>query len=178
MACSCLFKTKDERGWLKSWRAIFLTKEGLSDLVKSTMHSIYDSAVKSLPSGSLCPTSASGAAQHIKCDQHFETIIQKHHSQWHKMSMKEKWQNSDNSKLCSSEWEFAKCFIHGQGYKNKKSIEETDLNGMISIIRNCSEFQKYFSFKLTDRVQPLLKVNMLTCVYVIYMLEIYFGQKR
>lgn len=159
MACSCPFQTEDEKAWLKCWRAVFITRDGLCDFVKNVISSIYSSAVSGLPIGSQCRVSGAGTSQHARCDKQFETVIQKYRNQWHTLNAKDKWKNSDQSKLCSSEWEFAKCFIHAQGYKTKTKIEETDLNGIISIIRNCSEFQNYFAFPLPDPSKPLEKVN-------------------
>lgn len=159
MACSHI-QTEEEKCWLKCWLAVFITRDGLANFVQNTISSIHTTAVNGIQTGSPCKTSAQGTAPHKKCDVLFEQIITKNHTNkhWDKLSEKEKWKNSKQSKLCTSEWEFAKCFIHAQGYKDKTNIHETDLNGVISIIKNCSEFQNYFSFQLSDKAQPLEKV--------------------
>lgn len=163
MACSCLFKTEEEKGWLKCWKALFVTRDGLSDFVENTIHSIYKPV--NCPVSSVASPNA-GAVSQQSCCQHFEKEIQKYRSGWNKLKERDKWQNSDKTKLCSSEWEFAKCFIHATGYKDKTSIQETDLNGIISIIKNCSEFQNYFSFPLSQQGQPLEQVyfTILFCI--------------
>ncbi|XP_052814748.1 uncharacterized protein LOC128241733 [Mya arenaria] len=59
------------------------------------------------------------------------------------------WKNTDASKWCTDAWEIAKCFMSPDGYADKANAKETDFNGLISSIMNCTYFQKYFSDDLS-----------------------------
>ncbi|XP_052815025.1 uncharacterized protein LOC128241928 [Mya arenaria] len=54
------------------------------------------------------------------------------------------WANTDAAKWCSNGWEIAKCFMPPSGYADKANAKETDVNGLISCIINCTFFQQYF----------------------------------
>lgn len=157
MASVYRFKTNDEKGWWKSWKALCILRDGLCTFVEDTIKSTHTLAINSLPAISKC--AIRGTVQNHSCDNHFISAIEKLRSAHYKPFGNKMLKNSDRTKLCSSEWEFAKCFIHADGYRNKTSIQETDLNGIISIVKNCSTFQNYFTFSLTDPNKPLEKVG-------------------
>lgn len=53
------------------------------------------------------------------------------------------WKNTDASGWCVDSWQIAKCFMPPDGYLNVHIPQETDFNGLISIILNCKRFDKH-----------------------------------
>lgn len=156
MACTCLLSTEKEKSWLKCWKAISLTREGLINFVKRETDTIYHNGMGSLPAHSICKLSTSSASPHTQvCDHQLIAHIQRLHT-----NPTSHWCNADKKKLCRSSWEVAKCFIHASGYRNKTSLQETDLNGILSILRCCIVFQQgYFHTKFTTLSGPYFKVS-------------------
>lgn len=136
-----LFQTEEERCWLKSWLAIRDTKEGLQNFVVQVIKEFRENAEKkTLPQtvAQKCVGSADSHQINGNYLNHMESEIKKMNK------LQPPWSNTDKEKWCCSLWEIAKCFIHAKGYKNKLSADETDLNGMLQIIRNCQHFQNFF----------------------------------
>lgn len=133
--CGPFFKTQEQKGWLECWHAIIVTRNAIEDFVKTIVDQLYKKAVQNSPGCG--PVAGITVVRHHICTM--ETEIIKYNF------LKPPWKNADKSKWCSSPWEFAKCFIHAQGYKSKASFDEVDLNALLNIMRNCSVFQTYFS---------------------------------
>lgn len=148
MACSCLFKQEEERHWLRCWKAMNVTKNGLSYFLTTQIDTLHISALANLGQNSPCRSSS---VNHL-CDY---SLRQKYLT-FPGLSLN----NTDRSKWCSSKWEYTKSFIHSEGYKDIKSVDDLDLIGVFNIIKNCSIFQNYFSCQLSDRKQVLQQVNL------------------
>ena len=68
------------------------------------------------------------------------------------------WKNTDASKWCTDSWTIAKCYMPPDGYLNAKSAEETDFNGVLSVIINCIYCQRRFSEDLNNPMNVCTKV--------------------
>lgn len=124
-----------------------VTKTGLTCLITVEMDSLHRNALANLCLKSVCRNLS---AYHL-CDHNLRHPYLSNPF----LSLN----NTDRSKWCSSTWEYTKSFIHSEGYKDTKSLEDLDLIGVFNIIKNCSVFKNYFSFHLTDRTQILQQVN-------------------
>ncbi|XP_060562543.1 uncharacterized protein LOC132722128, partial [Ruditapes philippinarum] len=51
------------------------------------------------------------------------------------------YKNTDATQWCSNSWEIAKCFMPPDGYKDVVCAQETDFNGIISVIINYKDLQ-------------------------------------
>lgn len=143
--CVPFLRTKQQKGWFECWYAIEETRNALLDFVRTVIGQLYANALQNLPncrSAAATVGTASGTTCHY-CYMENEIVN-------HNLLTPKKWVNANKIKLCSSSWEFAKCFIHPKGYENKSSFEEVDLNALFSIIKNCKEFQ-------TRLVSPILQ---------------------
>lgn len=113
---SIVVTDKEKQGWLKSWMAIFITRDGLEELVEEEMKQLFEDATK--PGHTLI-----NDIKQSHCENKIGTNVNKF-----------KLQQSP------CEVEIAKCFIHAKGYKDKTTIKDIDLNGILSIIKNCTRF--------------------------------------
>ncbi|XP_052791038.1 uncharacterized protein LOC128225064 [Mya arenaria] len=59
------------------------------------------------------------------------------------------WKNTRAEMWCTNHWEVAKCFM-GEGYQDVKSFDDTDFNGVISLMLNCKEYEGDFSFPIAN----------------------------
>ncbi|WAR31405.1 hypothetical protein MAR_033947 [Mya arenaria] len=75
----------------------------------------------------VCPNSV--------CNVILEYIIKSHRH--HSPS----WRNTEPSLWFTNSWEIAKCFLPPDGYKDVKSAEETDFDGIACVIKNCLMFE-------------------------------------
>lgn len=151
MACSCLFKQEEEKNWLRCWKAMNVTKTGITCLITTEIDALHKKALKQLSPDSKCKNSS---AYHV-CDDN----LRKPYLTNPGLASN----STDKSNLCSSTWEYTKSFINSNGYKDTKSLDDLDLVGQFSIINNCSVFQNCFNFQLKDNTQIFRKVNINTC---------------
>ncbi|XP_060561205.1 uncharacterized protein LOC132720976 [Ruditapes philippinarum] len=59
--------------------------------------------------------------------------------------------NTDATQWCSNPWEIAKCFMPPDGYKDVMSAEDTDFNGIVSVIVNFKAFETKINNDLSKR---------------------------
>lgn len=147
MNCSCIFKQEEERHWLRCRKAMYVTKNGLSGFVTTQISNLHRQALANLPQNSPCKTAS--PAHH--CDQKLRQPYLTNHL----ISAN----NSDQTLWCTSVVEYAKSFIHSSGYKDTKSVEDLDLNGLFGIIQNCSFFQNFFICHLSDKKGEMQQVS-------------------
>ncbi|KAH3798101.1 uncharacterized protein LOC127839297 [Dreissena polymorpha] len=79
------------------------------------------------------------------CDAFREEIIKAHRYSG------PSWNNTYAEKWASNHWEVAKCYMPPDGYIAVNSFEETDFNGVISIILNCNIFDRMLSFSIAPQ---------------------------
>ncbi|KAH3713030.1 hypothetical protein DPMN_072794 [Dreissena polymorpha] len=92
-----------------------------------------------------CPTNG-------LCDDFRIGIIDHHRFCW------PSWKNTDASKWCTDSWTIAKCYMPPDGYLNVNNAEETDFNGVLSVIINCTDCQRRFSEDLNNPMNVCTKV--------------------
>ncbi|XP_060596595.1 uncharacterized protein LOC132750602 [Ruditapes philippinarum] len=156
---------KNFHNWLKSNLALMYTRNGLkrfvSDEINSFQRDTYISILKQLDleldtmcsdcstnaivSDKECEKCKRKSCQHTYCPKKglcnsFLFEIRKAHK--HKAPS---WNNTDARQWCSDPWQLAKCYMPEHGYSTKRTIEETDLNGVLSVILN----NKIFARKLS-----------------------------
>lgn len=147
--CVSFLKTKEQKGWLECWYAINVTRNVLVKFVETKIKDLYDKAMQNLP---LC-TSAARTAGILYHNCHMENEIVKYN-----LLTPQTWKNANRMDLCSSYMEFAKCFIHAQGYRDKVSFGEFDLNALFSIMKNCKRLKGDFvssSLQIVENVSIL-----------------------
>ncbi|XP_052768224.1 uncharacterized protein LOC128208716 [Mya arenaria] len=176
MSYEDIIKYDKIKNWLKGSFALRITKEGLRDLVDgdsmSIQQNIYFSVLqaRNLSPGTTCchcltetlfPCFTKGLCSHPRnckihgtpvkshrpcplliCDDVRDKIYRLHRFKG------PSWKNSHADQWCVNHWEIAKCFMPPDGYKNVCSFAETDYNGVISILINCTAFQQKLSFKV------------------------------
>lgn len=132
---------EEEQGWWKFWKAIFITRDGLEGFVDREIKLLFSDATK--PGHNL-----------------IDDIEQSH-------CLGKIGTNGDKLKLQQSpcEIEVAKCFIHAQGYKDKTTIKDIDLNGILSIISNCTRFHNYF-LNWQKKTYPPAVFKKVTFIYL------------
>ncbi|KAH3829596.1 hypothetical protein DPMN_102822 [Dreissena polymorpha] len=69
------------------------------------------------------------------------------------------WKNTDASKWCTDSWTIAKCYMPPDGYLNVKSADNTDFNGVLSVIINCIYCQRRFSKDLNKLINVCTKAR-------------------
>ncbi|KAH3792347.1 uncharacterized protein LOC127836825 [Dreissena polymorpha] len=74
------------------------------------------------------------------CDTVRDEIIQGHRYG------RPSWRNTSAEHWASSHWEVAKCFMPPDGYSSVTCVQNTDFNGIISVMLNCKHFDNTFSF--------------------------------
>ncbi|KAH3780556.1 hypothetical protein DPMN_158373 [Dreissena polymorpha] len=149
-----VFKEKKRLNWLKAWLAIDIAKSGLEHLADNeaqTFHQhIYNQVTSTLKSQSATCTSCNTTnllrnqkCPNQICDKVCQAIIKEH--RYTKCS----WNNTSAPLWQTHYWEIAKCYIQTDGYADKISIQDTDFNGVVSFMLNCTRFDRKFSFPIT-----------------------------
>lgn len=168
-----LFRTTESQNWFKCALALQITREGIVDFVENEIVQFHQDVIGNvqralgLPAGSTCsscitqnvvPCPSKGLCKigkagkclnfHTRsptgCTKKICDRIVKGVELEHKYAGPS-WKNADAKKWCTSAWEFAKCFCPPDGYTKTSSAKDTDFNGLISIIQNCSRFKKLLS---------------------------------
>lgn len=184
-----LFKTQGLRNWFTCALATQITRKGILDFVINEMENFQKEALAeivtkwNLPQGSTCnfcttqsivsclALNTSGKMHGGKClsrkvsaqpcpskiCDNFVTLIEMEHR-----FKTPSWKNTDASKWCFSSWEIAKCFCPPDGYREVISANNTDFNGIISILQNCKRFDRLLSADLSTSNNLCDKV----CAYI------------
>ncbi|XP_052767637.1 uncharacterized protein LOC128208213 [Mya arenaria] len=168
------------QNWLKGYLALRITKDGLRGLVegdsKNVQKNIHLSVIqaRNLTAGTTCGLCLTenlfqchtrGLCSHPRnckyhnsplkinrpcpsqiCDDFRDEICAVHRYGG------PSWKNTKANHWCTNHWQVAKCFMPPDGYDDVTSYDETDFNGIISVMINCMEFQRRFSF--TIGIQP------------------------
>ncbi|KAH3775886.1 uncharacterized protein LOC127845263 isoform X2 [Dreissena polymorpha] len=64
------------------------------------------------------------------------------------------WNNTLAEQWASNHWEVGKCYMPPDGYISVRSFEQTDFNGVISIMLNCTLFDSKLSFSIAPQLSP------------------------
>jgi hypothetical protein len=76
------------------------------------------------------------------------------------------YKNTDATQWCSNSWEVAKCFMPPDGYKDVVCAQETDFNGIISVIINNENFQVKVNEILSNKANIFEQVHTLLKLFV------------
>ncbi|XP_052806296.1 uncharacterized protein LOC128235525 [Mya arenaria] len=71
------------------------------------------------------------------------------------------WKNTKADQWCTNHWQIAKCFMPPDGYHDVTSYDETDFNGIISVMINCTEFERHMSFPIGNQPNPLTEARVI-----------------
>ncbi|XP_052765861.1 uncharacterized protein LOC128207134 [Mya arenaria] len=172
-----LFQEKKNQNWLKASVAVDITRKGLIPFV-TTVVTILHQAIRAnvertncLPPGATCNSCTTpnvlpcrtrgfcGGVRSLPCKFHqhanfrncparicndFKLGIEGHH-RFNGPS----WKNTNANDWCFNPWEVAKSFLPPDGYLNVQTADDTDINGIISLIINCTVFDNYFTCDLS-----------------------------
>ncbi|XP_052762416.1 uncharacterized protein LOC128205051 [Mya arenaria] len=150
-----LFKLKENQNWLKVSVGLIFTKDGLKPYVEKTMESFKRrqgsncsacSTATIVPCNKrnkICRSRPCKLHNGVKycpcpinvCDGFRDSIIRQHRFGG------PSWLNTNACDWCSNAWEVAKAFMPPDGYDTIKTSDETDLNGVISVLINCRLFE-------------------------------------
>ncbi|KAH3734119.1 uncharacterized protein LOC127850360 [Dreissena polymorpha] len=175
---------KERTNWLKAWLALDIAKSGLQKFVQTEAQNFHTSIFSPIWSSMQAPASCIGCntANLLKCptpgvcnkrrpnsfctaihdtvenqtracplnicDQ-VRVEIEKYH-RYNRPS----WKCTSANQWASNPWEIAKSYFPPDGYERIRSIQETDFNGMISFMLNCSHFDRLFSFTIATAPNP------------------------
>ncbi|KAH3811686.1 uncharacterized protein LOC127833603 [Dreissena polymorpha] len=158
-ASTHMFTDKETNNWFKACLALNLTKEGLANFLKTELQKLQTAVGISCGNCStqklvLCPTNPyCSKRKRNYCPYHKSQIPQscltcdkvKQNIESHHRYNNPSWRNTDATKWASDYWEIGKCFLPPDGYSSVLSVQESDLNGVISILLNCTHFQNCLS---------------------------------
>ncbi|KAH3705667.1 hypothetical protein DPMN_080744 [Dreissena polymorpha] len=177
LANTNIFTDKETTNWFKACIALNVTKDGLSSFVEAELQKIHTTVGKSCGQCSIekllpCPTN--GICKKINgntcifhqsqqrqqcpvCDQVKQNITSLHRFNG------PSWRNTQAKRWAAQPWEIGKCFLPPDGYSGVSSVQESDFNGVISIMLNCTHFQTCLSSSCVsppppDKQCPLEKV--------------------
>lgn len=165
-----IFKTPENQNWAKCWFASEITRRGLLEICKYELKNFHAIITSNLPIGpcksckvqDVIPYSKSHRCRPGQCNcpskqcvlgicHILRTKIEQEHS-YREIS----WKNTNVEEWRQNEWEVAKCYFPKDGYINKKTAEDTDLNGVLSFIFCNKLFKKLFS---SANLQLCVKVS-------------------
>ncbi|KAH3808248.1 hypothetical protein DPMN_136601 [Dreissena polymorpha] len=178
-----IMSEQEKTNWLKAWLALNITKIGLHDFVDREVQHFQNSILQSSNLGFSanptckkcytanllpCPTQGickkGGRNPVCKsmhdtpgkqyrpcpngiCDNVRDAIIKAHRFAG------PSWKNTEADQWACNHWELGKCYMPPDGYISVKSIHDTDFNGVISVMLNCTHFDNKMSFSIA-RPQP------------------------
>ncbi|XP_052803828.1 uncharacterized protein LOC128233966 [Mya arenaria] len=183
-----ILKEKDNQNWLKGSLALRITKAGLRGLVEGESHRVQQNIHSSvlharhLAAGTTCslcltehvlPCPRRGLCSHPRNCKYHNTPFKIHRpcpSQIcddfrdeicavHRYSGPS-WKNTKANQWCTNHWQVAKCFMPPDGYHDVTSYDETDFNGIISVMINCTEFQRRMSFPIGNQPNALTEARV------------------
>ncbi|XP_052806426.1 uncharacterized protein LOC128235661 [Mya arenaria] len=182
-----ILKEKDNQNWLKGSLALRITKAGLRGLVEGDsrriQQNIYSSVLQArlLAAGTTCslcltehvlPCPTKGLCSHPRnCKYHISPIkihrpcpsqicddFRDEICAVHRYSGPS-WKNTKANQWCTNHWQVAKCFMPPDGYDDVTSYDETDFNGIISVMINCTEFERRMSFSIGNQPNALTEAR-------------------
>ncbi|KAH3706292.1 hypothetical protein DPMN_065677 [Dreissena polymorpha] len=173
-----VFTEKERTNWLKAWLAVDIAKSGLEQFAeneaKAVHTNIYKNVLSSVPAPAACnlcntanllqcPTQGicnkrgvkgsckvmhnTSANQPRPCPNNVCNKVLNEIEKQHKYAIPS-WKNTTATQWASTPWQIAKAYLPPDGYSGKSSIQDTDLNGIISFMRNCKHFDTKFSFPI------------------------------
>ncbi|KAH3799229.1 uncharacterized protein CXorf38-like isoform X3 [Dreissena polymorpha] len=154
-----LFTDKEATNWFKACIALNVTKEGLTNFLEKELQKVHSVVGTSCgkccieklikcptlkyckkTKGNNCIFHKSQQPQHCQiCDKVKQNIVTLHRYGG------PSWRNTHAENWAHDYWEIGKCFLPLDGYSSVSSVQESDFNGVISIMLNCLHFQTCLS---------------------------------
>ncbi|XP_052260558.1 uncharacterized protein LOC127864705 isoform X2 [Dreissena polymorpha] len=175
-----IFTDKQTNNWFKACIALNLTKDGLTDLVVTELLNVQTKVGRSCGQCFIqnlipCPTQdvckkrkGNNCSFHNSqqpkscqtCDKVKQNITLLHRFKG------PSWANTKAELWASDPWEIGKCYLPRDGYSSVSSVQESDFNGVVSIVLNCTHFQTCLSAACLsppppDKQCPLEKVRQI-----------------
>ncbi|KAH3801168.1 hypothetical protein DPMN_154815 [Dreissena polymorpha] len=175
-----LFTDKETNNWFKASIALIVTKQGLTNFLDTQLQNVHAIVGRSCGNCTIeklipcptnpycnkrkpnkCPFHKSQIPQPCPtCDNVKKNIISQH--RYRGPSLK----NTRSEKWAHDYWEIGKCYLPPDGYSSVTSVQESDFNGVISIMLNCLHFQTRLSSSCLsppppDKKCPLEKVRQI-----------------
>ncbi|KAH3709112.1 hypothetical protein DPMN_068573 [Dreissena polymorpha] len=175
-----LFTDKETTNWFKASIALNVAKQGLTNFLDTQLQNVHAVVGRSCgncqieklipcPTNpycnrkklSYCPFHKSQKPQPCPtCDHVKQNIILQHRYNG------PSWRNTRAENWAQDYWEIGKCFLPPDGYNSVSSVQESDFNGVISIMLNCLHFQTCLSSSCLsppppDKQCPLEKVRQI-----------------
>ncbi|XP_052760229.1 uncharacterized protein LOC128203028 [Mya arenaria] len=180
-------RDKEAQNWVKAALALNITKEGLHGLVEDVLTCVHQDIYstvrtsKGLPPGAACAqcftenvlkcstpkicTSKKNckfhngpSKQYVLCLVGICEGVRDEIVQHHRFSGPS-WKNTNANKWSTIPWEIGKCFLPPDGYKTVSSINDSDFNGVISVMMNCEDFKTKLSFNVATQQNLLTEVR-------------------
>ncbi|KAH3770857.1 hypothetical protein DPMN_172154 [Dreissena polymorpha] len=162
-------RKKEEQNWLKCWIANDTTRKVLAQLADLGFKAFYNHirqdihAKHGILETTTCISCTDLSKQCLLCSEIGNQIW--YHHRFKQAPVKgPSWRNTNITKWCTDSWELAKCYMPPTGYKDKASAGETDFNGIIGAIYNCTWMQKYFTDDLSQQNTNICTKVILTYV--------------
>ncbi|KAH3770997.1 hypothetical protein DPMN_172297, partial [Dreissena polymorpha] len=175
-----IFTDKQTNNWFKACIALNLTKDGLTDFVLTELLNVQTIVGRSCGQCFIqnlipCPT-------HYVCKKRKGNNCSFHNSQQRKSCQtcdkvkqditllhrfeRPSWANTKAELWATDPWEIGKCYLPPDGYSSVSSVQESDFNGVVSIVLNCKHFETCLSAACLsppppDKKCPLEKVRQI-----------------
>ncbi|KAH3718520.1 uncharacterized protein LOC127856012 [Dreissena polymorpha] len=157
-----VFTDTETNNWFKACIALNVTKEGLADFVETQLQQAHISVgngcgnccienLMSCPTQGLCKKKGTGCTFHKGkqpkpcqiCNRVLQSISLLHRYP------RPSWLNTKAEKWGTDPWEIGKCFLPPDGYSGVSSVQNSDFNGLISVMLNCKHFETCLATSLT-----------------------------
>ncbi|XP_052250718.1 uncharacterized protein LOC127857964 isoform X6 [Dreissena polymorpha] len=154
-----LIGDKETNNWFKACIGLNVTKEGLTNFLCAELqkvHTVVGRSCGNCPIENLiqCPTNPyCNKRTRNYCPFHKSQKPQpcpicdngKHNIILHHRYGGPSWRNTRAEKWALNYWEIGKCYLPPDGYSSISSVQESDFNGVISIMLNCLHFHTCLS---------------------------------
>lgn len=184
------FDNQEFENWLKCSIALKIARSGLLEFIKQEINVFHRKilrkvfTINNLATGSSCSSCQTKNA--VKCP--VKTICNRREGRcsFHDVPFKTcqnkicdtlaieiesnhrfsgpSWKNTDASMWCHNSWEIAKCFCPPDGYFDISSAENTDFNGLVSILLNCLHFDSLIKDDLSKKRNICTRVSFCNLV--------------
>ncbi|XP_052242705.1 uncharacterized protein LOC127852782 isoform X3 [Dreissena polymorpha] len=175
-----IFKDKNTNNWFKACISLNFTKEGLTDFLLTELHNVQTLVGRSCGQcfiQNLIPCPTQGVCTKRKRNNcSFHNSLQPTQCQTcqkvkqnitllHRFNGPS-WANTKAERWAMDPWEIGKCYLPRDGYSSVSSVQESDFNGVVSIVLNCTHFQTCISAACLsppppDKQCPLEKVRQI-----------------
>ncbi|KAH3728813.1 hypothetical protein DPMN_054775 [Dreissena polymorpha] len=154
-----IFNDKNTNNWFKACISLNFTKEGLTDFVLKELHNVQTLVGRSCGQCFIqnlipCPTQdVCTKRKRNNCSFHNSqqpTSCQTGHKVKQNITLLHRfngpsWANTKAERWAMDPWEIGKCYLPRDGYSSVSSVKESDFNGVVSIVLNCTHFQTCIS---------------------------------